>query len=88
MSFPVRVVSPRHRVVGTFYVSDTSKVKDALNAAGITSINQDEEVFLNGKPAKLDEDLMAPIGGAPDKVEVVKKTSPIVTIIPKGGGAR
>lgn len=87
MSFPVKVVKPG-QVAGTYYVPDDAKVKDALNAAGITSVRPDEEVLLNGKPANLDDDLMAPVGGTPDKVEVVKKSTPIVTVIPKGAGAR
>lgn len=88
MSFPVRVVSSNHQVVGTFYVPDDAQIQDALNAAGIPFIRPDEEVFLNGKPAKLDDYLMAPVGGKPDQVEVVKKAVPIVTVIPKGDGAK
>jgi len=87
MSFPVKVVKPG-KVAGMFYVPDDAQIQDALNAAGIPSIGPDEEVFLNGKPAKLDEYLMAPVGGKPDQVEVVKKSTPIVTVIPKGSGAR
>lgn len=83
MSFSVTVVHPNQNVAGTFYVPDNAKVKDALNAAGITSIRPDEEIFLNGKSTKIDEDLIPQ-----DRIEIAKKTAPVVTVIPKqhGGG--
>ncbi len=86
MSFPVIVIKPG-AVAGTFYVPNTSKVQDAVNSAG-TTVGPDEEIFLNGKPAKLTDDLMPPVT-SPDKVEILKKSAPdtIITIIPKGSGA-
>ena len=81
-SFPVRVIKPG-QVAGTFYITPpNSKVKDALAAAGIPNLRSDEEVLLNGKPAKLDEDLIPQ-----DTVEVTKKATPVVTVLPKGSGA-
>lgn len=86
MSFPVNVIKPG-AVAGTFYVPDTSKVKDALNSAGITQVGSDEEIFLNGNLATLNDDLMPPVT-SPDKVEILKKSAPdTITIIPKGSGA-
>lgn len=86
MAFPVIVIKPGV-VAGTFYVPDTAKVKDAINSAGVT-VGPDEEIFLNGKLASLDDDLMPPVT-SPDKVEILKKSAPdtIITIIPKGSGA-
>jgi len=81
-SFPVKVIKPG-QVAGTYYVAPpNTKVKDALNAAGI-SLRPDEEVLLNGKPVNPGEDLIPQ-----DTVEISQKTGTgsVVTVLPKAAG--
>ena len=80
-SFPVKVIDPINKVVDTFYVAPPAKIIDALKASGRTGLNTGEEVFLNGKPVSLNEDL---IPG--DTVEVSKKETPVVIVLPQQAG--